>query len=372
MATLVLGAGIVGSAAAWDLVRRGHDVAVADADIDAARDVARASGATPVKLDAGDTAHLLNELDIYDIVVSAVPYHFGLSVASAAVTTHTHYVDFGGNPTVVAGQKHLHDKASDAGVMIVPDCGLAPGLANVLAEDLIGSASEGVIDSIQIRVGALPQKPIGALGYQLAFSPGGLINEYAEPCEIIENGAHTLVDPLSRTEDVAWEGWGPLEAFSTAGGTSTMATRHVGAVRSLEYKTLRFPGHGIVFRSLLEMGMFDEAQRTIGKVAVAPRDVLLDALDRTLPLGAPDVVLIRVWRDQNGERTAYQITDTGRDGFSALARTTAFPATALADLIVRGVVSRPGVFTMNEAVSGNELLPELAPVGISLEDVRDA
>jgi saccharopine dehydrogenase-like NADP-dependent oxidoreductase len=145
-----------------------------------------------------------------------------------------------------------------------------------------------------------------------------------------------------------------------------MATRHVDRVRALEYKTLRFPGHGIVFRSLLEMGMFDEAQRTIGAAAVSPRDVLLDALGRTLPRGEPDVVLIRVWRDQGGNRTTLQITDTERDGFSALARTTAFPATALADLMAHGAVNCPGVFTMNEAVGSEELLAELASVGIGL------
>ena len=369
MATLVLGSGIVGTAAAWDLVRRGHDVAVADADINAARSASDASGAEPLFLDATDTPSLLDQLKGYDTVVSAVPYRLGMSVASAAVATNTHYLDFGGNPAVVADQKRLHENAVDADVMIVPDCGLAPGLANILAEDLIASASDGPIDSIQIRVGALPQEPVGALRYQLAFSPAGLINEYAEPCEIINDGVYTTVEPLTRLEDVAWDRWGPLEAFSTAGGTSTMPTRHVGRVRSLEYKTLRYPGHGIVFRAMLEMGMFNEEQQLIGGIAVSPREVLLDALDRTLPRGASDVVLIRVWRDQHGARTTLQVADTGHGGFSALARTTAFPATALADLMARGVVDQPGVFTMNEAVGGQHLLPELAEVGIEVESV---
>lgn len=367
MATLVLGAGIVGTAAASDLARRGHDVVVADGDISIARTAAGVSGAAAEQIDASDVAALAGALERFSIVVSAVPYRFGLSVATTAIATGTHYLDFGGNPTVVASQKHLHDQAVDAGLMVVPDCGLAPGLANVLAEGLIADSSSDTIDSIQIRVGALPQDPVGALGYQLAFSSAGLINEYAEPCEIIQDGEYTIVEPLTRLERLEWQGWGPLEAFSTAGGTSTMPMRHVGVVQSLEYKTLRYPGHGIIFRSLLEMGMFDEPQRFIGAAAVAPRDVLLDALDRTTPRGAPDVVLVRVWRDQNGERTTLQIADTERDGFSALARTTAFPATALADLIARGVVNRQGVLTMNEAVRANELLPELADVHIVVE-----
>jgi saccharopine dehydrogenase-like NADP-dependent oxidoreductase len=120
---------------------------------------------------------------------------------------------------------------------------------------------------------------------------------------------------------------------------------------------------------MLEMGMFNEEQQLIGGIAVSPREVLLDALDRTLPRGASDVVLIRVWRDQHGARTTLQVADTGHGGFSALARTTAFPATALADLMARGVVDQPGVFTMNEAVGGQHLLPELAEVGIEVESV---
>lgn len=364
MATLVLGTGIVGSAAVWDLVRRGHAVTVADTDLAAAQSAAASHNVEVVHLSAEDDAQLRSLMDSQDIIVSAVPYRFGVAVADAAIATGTHYLDFGGNPTVVARQKQMHSRAIDAGLMVVPDCGLAPGLANVIAEDLILSAADGPIDSVQIRVGALPQVPVDALGYQIAFSSAGLINEYAEPCEVIAEGEYSTIEPLSHLEDVAWDRWGPLEAFSTAGGTSTMAARHVGRVSNLEYKTLRFPGHGQVFRSMLEIGLFDEIPRSIGTASISPRDVLIDALDRTLPRDAPDLVLIRVWMDQSGKRSVVQIEDTQRGGFSALARTTAFPATALADLIARGEINRPGVATMNEVVRGSELLPELESVGI--------
>jgi len=367
MAVLVLGAGIVGSAATWDLRRRGHDVVLADADFEAAEHVAHAHGAQPATLDVADGRELMNLLEGCRVVVSAVPYRYGFGVASAALATGTHYLDFGGNPSVVAAQKRLHNDALDAGVMIVPDCGLAPGLANVLAENLIQSADEGMIDSIQMRVGALPQEPTGALGYQLAFNPAGLINEYAEPCEIIDGGAYTTVEPLTRFEDVAWARWGPLEAFSTAGGTSTMCRNHEGRVEALEYKTLRFPGHGRAFRAMLELGLFDESTHQAGPDRAAPRAVLLEALDRALPRGAPDLVLVRVWREHNGVTTTYQVEDKAHGAFSALARTTAFPATALAHLIATGRVERPGVLTMNEAVLGSELLPELESVGIVVE-----
>lgn len=371
MSILVLGAGIVGSAATWDLRRRGHDVTVGDVAADTVEPIANAYGATPVTIDANRAADLTDLISLHDVVVSAIPYRYGYAVASAALAAGTHYLDFGGNPAVVAAQRRMHNDAYANGTMIVPDCGLAPGLANVMAEHLISRAGPEPIDSVQMRVGALPQAPVGALRYQLSFNAAGLINEYAEPCEVIEDGKHATVEPLSRFEEVAWPEWGPLEAFSTAGGTSTMCLRHEQRVTALEYKTLRYPGHGSVFRSMFELGMFDETPRHTDGVDIAPRSVLLDALNRSLPRDEPDVVLMRVWLDQGGTRTTMQIDDRAHGAFSALARTTAFPATALAHLIVEGDVMRPGVRAMHEAVEGTELLPVLEQVGITVERSED-
>ena len=368
METLVLGSGIVGSAAAWDLKRRGHQVTVADADIETATRVGLLVGARAVEVDVTNGAELAPLLEAANIVVSAVPYRYGVSVATAAIDAGTHYLDFGGNPTVVSEQQRLDGAARSKGLMIVPDCGLAPGLANVLAQDLIDSADTFPIHSVQMRVGALPQIPMGALGYQLAFNAAGLINEYAEPCEVLEAGTYATIEPLTRIESIDWERWGPLEAFSTAGGTSTMCARNLGRVTNLEYKTLRFPGHVSAFRALLEMGMFDESARDVDGQTVSPRSVLIEALNTSLPSGEPDLVLVRVWRTHGDTTIGYQIEDTATDGISALARTTAFPATALAHLISQGDVLRPGVLSMSDAVLASELMPELAAVGIEAID----
>lgn len=368
MSVLVLGTGIVGSAAISDLLRRGHDVAAADSD---EASVARSRDRFDVDahlVDVTDADALRDLLAPHAVVVSAVPYRFGTDVARNAIQTNTHYLDFGGNPTVVAAQKMMDESAAAAGLMVVPDCGLAPGLANVMATQLINDAQPGPIASVQMRVGALPQEPTGALGYQLAFNPAGLINEYAEPCEVIENNHYRTVEPLTRFETVEWERWGPLEAFSTAGGTSTMCQIHADRVRQLEYKTLRFPGHGRTFRSLLEVGMFSEEVSDSGE---SPRDVLLRALETSLPRDEPDLVLVRTWLDQDDGRRTLQIDDVEQGGFTALARTTAFPATALAHLIVSGEVLRPGVKSMSEAILGTELLPELESVNIMVTETRD-
>jgi lysine 6-dehydrogenase len=362
----VLGAGIVGRAAAWDLARRGHGVRVADIDGGAAASVGGEMGIPFDVLDAGDTAALDKAILGADLVVSAVPYSFGERVAAAAIAAGCHYLDFGGNPTVVAAQLRLDGRARACGVTVVPDCGLAPGLADVLAVGEVETLGPGPVDQVGIRVGALPAKPRGALGYQLAFSPGGLINEYAEPCEVLRDGRLTRVEPLTEFEEVDWPGLGTLEAFHTAGGSSSLAGLWEGRVAHMDYKTLRYPGHGKVFRSLLELGMF--SQEPLGESALSRRAVLMGALAENLPRGEQDLVLVRTWAGarRGGEQkwVGHQMLDRHDGRFSALARTTAFPATALAHLIVSGQVGQPGVRTMDGAVGSDLLLEQLAPLGI--------
>lgn len=361
MSVLVLGTGIVGSAAIWDLGRRGYSVVAADVSSGARTSAAARFGITVHELDVTDRNALERLMRPHDLVVSAVPYRFGVIVTEAAIATRTHCLDFGGNPTVVAAQIAKSAEAADQDVLIVPDCGLAPGVANVMATQLIEETQTDPIDSVQIRVGALPQTPVGALGYQLAFNPAGLVNEYAEPCDVIESGVHRTVEPLARFEEVEWARWGPLEAFSTAGGTSRMCADNKGKVTELEYKTLRFPGHGAIFRSFSELGLFDEERSERG---LSPRDVLLEALSRNLPSGEPDLVLVRASLTANGSTRVMEFEDVEQDGFTSLARTTAFPATALAHLILNREVSVTGVKTMHQAVRATELLPELEPLNI--------
>lgn len=360
----VLGSGIVGTAAAWDLARRGHDVVVADTDGQAAAAAAsRAFGRSQV-VDASDIAAVTDLLHGVELVVSGLPYRFGVPIAAAAITAGAHYLDFGGNPTIVRTQLEQDDAARRAGVSVVPDCGLAPGFANVLASAVVARLAEP-IDEVRIRVGALPTRPSGVLGYQLAFNPAGLINEYAEPCDVLRAGVPTTVEPLTEVEDIDWPGFGRLEAFHTAGGSSSLPERWAGRVSELDYKTLRYPGHVEPFRAMLEIGLFDETE--FPRSGVAPRDVLLETLDTNLPRGDDDVVLIRVWGRSGDVAVGYQVVDRNMDGFSALARTTAFPTTGLADLILRGEVES-GALTMGDAVAADLLIPEVHQVGIEVAD----
>ena len=363
-AIAILGSGIVGTAAAWDMSRRGHDVIVADASTEAAESAAEVAGATARHVDAADETGVRALLETVDAVISGVPYRFGVSIATAALETNTHYLDFGGNPTIVRRQLELDTAAIAAGLTIVPDCGLAPGMANVLAAGLVATLGNTDIDEVRIRVGALPADPTGALGYQLAFNPAGLINEYAEPCEVLHDGRFATEEPLTGIEHIDWEPFGALEAFHTAGGSSSLPAIFEGRVRELDYKTLRFPGHAAPFRAMLEIGLFDETPQP--GTGIAPRDVLLEALTEHLPRGGDDLVLVRVWARRGDDTAGYQIVDRNDDRFSALARTTAFPGSALAHLILDGKAA-PGARSMDGAMAAEDLISELEPVGIQIE-----
>jgi lysine 6-dehydrogenase len=365
---LVIGAGFVGRAAAWDLTRRGHDVTIADRDASLASEAADSYGATALTLDVEDEAAIGGPMSGHNAVVAAVPYRFGVDLAAAAIDSGCHYFDFGGNPTVVQRQLLLDDRARAADLTIVPDCGLAPGLANVLAASLVHADPDPVVESVQIRVGCLPQQPIGSLQYQLAFYPGGLINEYVEPCDVIERGVPTTVEPLTRFEIIDWPRWGPLEAFSTAGGTSTMCQDFTGTVGELEYKTLRYPGHGRIFAALQEIGLLDSDVVTFNGGRVAPRSLVEHLLADRLPRGMADVVLVRVSTTAASGSTTLELEDVADDKFSALARTTAFPATALCDLVLRGGIERTGCAAMHNVVAAGPLLERLESVGLVVEE----
>ena len=363
--TLVLGAGFVGRAAAWDLSRRGHEVVVADSDGDASAAVGSEFDIASAKLDVDDQIGLDSAARDADSIVSAVPYRFGVQLAKTAVKHGCHYYDLGGNPRIVKDQLGLDDEAQASDVAIVPDCGLAPGLANVIASGMI-EHHEGQVEDVQLRVGVLPQEPEGVLEYQLAFYAGGLINEYAEPCEIIADGAAATVDPLTRIEEFEWDGLGTLEAFSTAGGTSTMCEVYEGAVRSLEYKTIRYPGHGRIFAAMREIGLFDMDAQDFGSANVAPREVLIELLTKNLPSG-PDRTLVNVVVSGTGGRAEARIDDVHDGRFSSLARTTGFPTTALCDLVARGLVDFRGAAAMHSVAPAGLLGTELKQVGIAIE-----
>lgn len=365
----------MGRAAAFDLARAaGVDkVGVFDIDEQLARDVANKYGdgkATGAKLDAGDEAQATKALSGYDAAVSCVTYKYNPGLTRAAIATKCHMVDLGGNNDVVNAQMEMSAEAEKAGVIIVPDCGLAPGMVSIMVAD--GIAKVDKAQSVKIRVGGLPQSPRPPLNYQMVFSAEGLINEYWEPCVILEDGKKKTVNPMSGLELLAFDGIGKLEAFYTSGGTSTLPDTYEGKIDFLDYKTIRYPGHCQIFKAMLEIGLGSRQPVKIDNQPIEPRSVLKAVLDKNLSFGQPDLVLVRVEiegeKDGQLKTIVYEIVDRqdSKTGLTAMMRTTSFPAAIIAWMAADGQITARGVKPQEVAVNPSAFLPQLKKRGIVL------
>jgi lysine 6-dehydrogenase len=387
MKVLVIGSGRMGYAAAFDLARSPgvEVVTLADQDpkrLTEARDRIRKALRT-------DSVHartvLLPEdpaldglLAEHDACLSAVPYWFNPELARAAVEAGTHFCDLGGNIFSVDAELALDARARSRGVTLIPDCGLAPGMANVVAARAVELLGEGEIERISIRVGGLPLSPKPPLGYELTFSVEGLINEYVEPCRVLRDGEIVEVPGLSEVETLEFPApFRELEAFQTSGGTSRMPLTYRGRVRDLDYKTIRYPGHAERFRLLVDLGLTSsDPVTTDDGVTVSPRRVLGRLLtDRLNPTGE-DVVLVRVdgRAQRSGRARAYRAQLVCRSdewGRSAMMRTTSDPTSIVAQMMARGRTRGPGAGTPESMVPPGPLLAELAERGIRFEETLD-
>ncbi len=300
MRIAVIGAGLMGRAAAYDLARveNVEQVGLFDIDESLAHDMATKFGNNktfPSRLDAGDERAVAYALQNYDAAVSCVTYRYNPVITRAAIESECHLVDLGGNNDVVKSQLEMSADAEKAGVIIVPDCGLAPGMVSLLVADGISKLDS--TRNVKIRVGGLPQSPRPPLNYQMVFSAEGLINEYWESCVILEDGKRKIVHPMTGLEDLKFDGVGELEAFYTSGGTSTLPDSYFGSVDSLDYKTIRYPGHCLLFKTMLEIGLASRQKLEVDGQMVEPRALFKAVLDRNLSYGGLDMVLVRVTID---------------------------------------------------------------------------
>ncbi len=375
----VLGAGLMGRAAVYDLSRISGTTQVAVYDIDPALadQVAKTYGngiTVSGKLDAGDESAVKQALTGYSAAVSCVTYKYNPGVTRAAIATGCHLVDLGGNNDVVREQLRMDAQAKGANVMIVPDCGLAPGMVAVLVEDGINKCD--TVSSVKIRVGGLPQTPHKPLNYQMVFSAEGLINEYWEPCVILKDGKPMTVAPMTAIESLKFDGIGDLEAFYTSGGTSTLPETYLGKVDFLDYKTIRYPGHCEMFRPMLEIGLGSRELMSVQGQQVEPRAVFKAVLDKNLSFGEPDLVLVRVnvdgKKDGKSKSIVYEIIDRFDPAtkLTAMMRTTAFPAVIVAWMAAAGKITARGCKPQEVVVDPAVFIPELAKRNIKLSIVE--
>ena len=379
MRMLVLGAGLQGSACAYDLLQNPavSQVRLADLRFDHLPPfLAPLSGARliPTTLDVRDRDAVLAVMRESDAVMSAIPYYFNLQLAECAVEAGVHFCDLGGNTGIVFQQKELAAKARAKGVTIVPDCGVAPGMVNIFAEH--GIRQLDTVESVRIYVGGLPQRPEPPLNYQIVYSLEGVLDYYTTLSWVVRNGKREQVVALSEREPVSFPApVGELEAFHTAGGLSTMAWRYEGKIPTMEYKTLRYPGHASMMESIRELGLLDLDPVDVKGQKVVPRDVFVSVVGPRLtkPKGR-DLLALRV--TVSGMKAGAPATrqfdlidryDEQR-GISAMMRTTGYSLSITGQMQVRGDVTPPGVWTPDECMPAAAYIAELRARGM---DVRE-
>ena len=347
MRALIIGSGKMGRAIARDLQSNGFTITVCDSTADAARALGRDLGCHATSIDAKDAGSVVPLMTGHDVAVSAVPYFLNAGLAKMAVEAGCHFVDLGGNEAVVKEELALDKAARRKGVCLVPDCGLAPGMVSFLVAWGIGEA--GKAKRVRIRVGGLPQKPKPPLNYQIVFSIHGLINEYSGWCTTVRGGKIAKSRAMSGVEQLDFPGLGRLEAFHTSGGASTLPTSYAGTVRDLDYKTLRYPGHCAKMRALMKS---------------MKREELHAHLEKNVPTKGPDLVAVQVDIDD----WSVSLLDKGKDGLSAMMRTTGFSAAIVASLVARGRAKRCGALIQERDFEAGEYVSELVKRGFDLRE----
>ena len=212
--------------------------------------------------DGSQIEELIKVLDDCDVAINCMPYFLAYNATLAAIKSKTHMVDLGGNNTEVQKQLSLDELARKAGITIIPDCGVAPGMVSLLATDGILNSGMDAVDDIKIRVGGLPANPetAGPLQYSPTFSLAGLINEYVEPVLVLRDGEIKTISPLDEVEEFfggSAVNYRTLEAFTTSGGCSTLPHTFKDSIKNIDYKTLRYPGHLNALKVLQSTGCFD-------------------------------------------------------------------------------------------------------------------
>jgi lysine 6-dehydrogenase len=378
MRLLVLGAGLQGTACAFDLLNdpRVEQVLLADLRLDTLPPFLRQ--ASPERLirlplDVRDEQAVRAAFARCDAVLSAIPYYFNGTLARLAVEAGVHFADLGGNTEIVQQQKQLDGAARAKGISVIPDTGLAPGMANIIAQH--GIDQFDAVDSVKLFVGGLPQVPEPPLGYQIAYSIEGMVDYYTTESLVIRDRQPTTVRALSEIETVRFDApVGDLEAFHTAGGLSTMVYRHAGTIPAMEYKTLRYPGHAAIMTAIRDLGLLDKAPVDVKGQMVAPRDVFVKVAGDHLRKGKPDLVVLRVvvtgTRDGAHRMRAWEVVDRydAEHGISAMMRTTGYTLSITGQLQASGAIA-PGVHTPDECIPADRYFAMLAERGIVVREV---
>ena len=292
MKIIVRGSGKIGSVMAKDFSKTGANITMSDISIERAKKAAQEIGADYTEIDTADYADLVRKLQEYDLVLGALPGDYGLPALKAAIEARKNMVDVSFTPE---DPLTLDRNAKDAGITIIPDCGVAPGLSNLL----VGYSASRLdkVEKAEIMVGGIPETRVPPLDYTITWSADGLIDEYIRDVSIIQNGEKVQVPALSGLENIQFPGVGTLEAFYTDGLRSLVGS--LPNVDNMYEKTLRYPGHVEKIKLLRELGFFSEDPVTVLGSEITPKLLTARLLERSL------------WKPEIGDLLAMMIEVSG-------------------------------------------------------------
>jgi lysine 6-dehydrogenase len=377
---LILGSGRQGTAAAYDLARFGEaeQIILADQSLEVAQAAAdrvnRLCGqpaAAAIQMDVTDAAALARALEGMDVALSAVPYKFNLGITRAALAAGVSLCDMGGSTPIVWEQLAMDEEARRAGVSIVPDCGMGPGLINTMGAYAIDVLDEP--QEIYIYDAGLPVVPQPPWNYQLTFHINGLTNEMDGKAMYVRDGEVVGVDTLTEPEFMDFPPLGRLEADVSSGGTSTAPWTFKDKVQRYENKVMRYPGHYEWLRAFKTLGLFSEEPVLVGEQMVVPRQLYHTLLEPHIT--APDIrdiCLVRVRglgiKDGLKAEVVVDLVDyyDEETGFTGMERLTGWHCSIMMIFQARGQV-RPGGVPMEIAVPPADYLEEFRKRGIPYE-----
>lgn len=362
----VIGAGTIGAAIARELCSRADEVdqvQICDTRsraLQSLHDTVDSRVLRSFQVDARDTNVLSQIIRGSDCVISCVPPEINPSLARLCLSVGVNFCDLGGNDPIVKKELALADEAREKSVWIVPNCGLAPGLVNVLC--MRGLSEFDSATAAYIRVGDVPLHPEEPFNFRISWSAERIIDDYTNPAQHIRNGRVVEVDALTGTEPISFarKPFGDMEAFCTQGGLSTLTEALKGKVDTLDHKTIRWPGHAHQMRFVMGLGLGED--RKIGvRTHLTYRDVLVRRMRDRLGGTYEDAVLMRIVihgeKDGRKQSLVYEMVEQFDEDTkqSAMMRATAIPTVVLAQLIAEREHVKSGGAGVPETVVPNDV-----------------
>jgi lysine 6-dehydrogenase len=376
---MVIGAGRQGTASAYDLVKFGQADQVTLADVDlkvaqaAADRVSRLSGRSNVgaiALDVRDEQAVRQAISGYSVALSAVPYFFNLALTRIAIASRVSFVDLGGNTDLVREQHALDPEARQAGVTVVPDCGMGPGMGNTLGMYVMELLDQ--TDHVYLYDGGLPLDPQPPWNYQLTFNIEGLTNEYYGGMTILRGGQLIHTDCFTELEIIDFPPLGQLEAFLIAGGVSTAPWTFKDRLQTYQLKVLRYPGTFAQLKAFSDLGLFEPKPIEVNGCRVSPRQVFHQLFEPQVRADViKDICLLRAravgLKDGQPAEAVVDVVDHYDEatGFTAMERTTGWHMSIVASLIAHGRIG-PGSIPLELAVPGHAFVDEARQRGFKI------